>query len=238
MADLSKYIRHPVYTTTGATAWFDDQRPLGAGRHQIILANNALHLTRENSLRTLAHHPGTTTLWRSYVTGTTGDPTPAQIDWMRLPGNGVLALDLGVHHAVAYGTDRRWPRLRCTFRWAPEDAGDTIGAVLVVIPAPTRPEPSAVGLRGAGTAFYSSDSYTGSTSFADGVLSIELSDAHLADLSTAPTAGYPPAAPPTLESGTRFAFRAFLGAYNSGNQDVGGRRASLVGISLYLQTPL
>lgn len=237
MADLDRYSKHPASTVTGATAWFDDQRPLGAGRHQVVLCNNALHLVRQNSLRTLAHHVGSTTIWRTVAVGTaSGAPTPDQVQWMRLPADGVLLVDLGVQSVVAYGTGVPYPRLKLSARWAPESAGDTVGAVLVVLPAALGPAATApVDLGLVGPAYYDSDSYTGSTAFANLALQIPLTDEHVAELPTACAPGYPPSAP--TETGVRFAFRSYLGTYNSSNQNAAGRRASMLGISLYLETP-
>jgi len=235
VADLGYYLRHPASTTTGASSWFDDDRPLGAGRFQLFFGSNGLHLLRENSLRHLASHPGTETgLWRTVAVGDAGSaPSPSSIQWGRVPGDGVLLVDFGVHHVQRYGETASWPRLRCDFRWAPEDGGDAIGAILVVIPAPTGPGATAPIVLPTSPEYYASAVYTGSTSFADASLTVGLSDALVAPLYTAPAAGYPPVDPD--EQGQRMAFRALFGTFNSSDQNAPGRRAGVVGLSLFLE---
>lgn len=235
MCDLGYYLRHPPATSTGAASLLDAQRPLGAGRFQFLFGSNALHLLRENSLRTLAAHPGTVNgLWRTSLGGVAA-PTPADVQWGRVPGDGVLLVDFGVHHVERYGERASWPVVRCDFRWAPEDAGDTIGAVLVVIPAPTGPGATAPIVLPSSPDFYAADTYTGSTSFADQTLRVPLSDALVAPLHTSPASGYPAAEPD--EQGRRNAFRAFLGTFNTSDQNAPGRRASVLGLSLFLEAP-
>jgi hypothetical protein len=233
MADLGYYVRHPASSTTGAASWFDDDRPLGAGRFQIIYGSNALHLLRENPLRTLGAHPGSLNgIWRTTATGTTG-ATPSSVQWGRAPGDGVLLVDWGVHHVTRVGDTASWPRLRCDFRWAPEDGGDTLGAVLVVVPVSSWAGSTVPIVLPTSSEYYDATTYTGSTSYADASLTVALTDTLLAPMHTAPAAGYPPVEPD--EQGERFAFRALLGFYNTSDQNAVGRRGSALGLSLFLE---
>ena len=160
MADLSP--PSGIRRRRGPGDGMDDQQPLGAGRHQLILANNALHLTRENSPSHARAPPGTTTLFARTSRGNDNDPTPAQIDWMRLRATGRARLDLGcttrsrtapIAAGLGCGARSGGPLEDAGARSAPggDPRTDATGFS----------RGSAVGLRGAGTAFYSSDNLHG-----------------------------------------------------------------------------
>jgi hypothetical protein len=229
MATVNRYLRHPASTVTGSGAVFDENHPLGAGRHQLLLASNTRYLLRQNTTRQVATHPGVRLFWRASARGISatfsGSPGPDEIQWdQRAPS--AVSLCLGTHHTKRFPGDARFPQLVARFRTVLEDPGDTMGVVLLVVP----------GLRGhpTSTAHHTSSTYTG-TAYASRTLTLPLSEGDLARVGMEPVSGTSTDA--SDEPGEVLAFVAFLGAYCSSNQNAVGRRASIVGITLGLEAP-
>lgn len=225
MSALDRYIRHPVAGTSGATAIIDANRPLGAGRFQLVLAGNTAWLSKQNALRTLASHPGVGSFYRQATDASTAAPTPGNIPWNYRTKDGAVTICLGTHYVWRYPENGRWPKLTCSFRWMVE-GGYTLGAALIVVPGRRRPTE--------GPGRYDNGTTT-SASFARKRLSLSLEDADLERVDHRPVGGTS-TTPPT-EGGQLALFTAYLGAVNSSNTNTAGQLAYIRAVSLFLEAP-
>lgn len=191
-------------------------QPLGAGLAQ-ILASNAVHLARENGLRTLAEHPGSATdAWRNLLVAGDVNAFP----WDFSAGDGTVILCTGPRLVRFYGETVRAPRFEARWRWkAP--SGYTAGAILLVTPGLAQPD----------TARHPYvTTTTTSTSLVDASLTLTL-DAGLRQ--TRERQVYPAAA--ADETGTVHEACAFLGWWCTSNQ--GSDPVVIRGASIFLREP-
>ena len=228
MATINRYLRHVASSTTGSTAPFDENQGFGAGRHQLLLASNARYLLQRNAVRPLATHPGVRDFWRASLRGISstylGTPGADEIQWQLRASDGALAIHLGTHVVKRYPGDTHLPSLVVRYRIALDDAGDTAGVVLLAEPGGY---PSA-------RSHSTGTTHTG-TSWSAGSLTLPLEDRDVQRVRLLPVGGTSSDAPE--EEGDALLVSVWMGAYCSSNQDAGGRRASLVGITLGLEPP-
>lgn len=221
---FSRYLRHRAAGSTQDDAIVNRYLPLDAGR-MAILANNAQHLCEQNPRRALRQHPGVRDFYAPALTGTSfvDAPTVNDIRWAVSQKDGACCIDLGTFFAWPF-PGGRLPRLRCKFTTAVE-GGYSLGWVLAVSP----------GGRGPLSAVAQASGVTTSATWTEREPYVDLARGHLQTLTMAPTNGVSEVS--TAEAGQVPTFRAFLGAYNSSNSNTGGARASIVGITLYLEQP-
>lgn len=228
MATINRYLRHVASSTTGSSAPFDENQGFGAGRHQLLFASNTRYLLVRNAVRPLAAHPGVSNFWRASLRGISstyvGTPGPDEIQWQRLTSDGVCALHLGTHVVKRYPGDTRYPQLVLRYRRILEDAGDTMGVVLVVEPLgyPT------------GRSHANGTTHTG-TSWAAGEVTLQLEERDLVRRRLLPVGGESASA--TTEEGDALIVNCWMGAYCSSNQSAVGRRASIAAVTLGLEPP-
>lgn len=222
MSLFSRYLRHRAPGATQDDALVQRYLPLDAGR-MAILANNAQHLAEQNPRRALRQHPGVRDFYAPALDGTSfvDPPTTSQIRWAVSQKDGACCIDLGTFSAWPM-PDGRLPRVTCAFTTMVEGAF-TLGWVFAVSP----------GLRGPLAAVAQPSGVTTSATWDAASASVNLDRGSLAPWSCAPTNGIDEAS--TEEAGDLMAFRAYLGAYCSSNTNSGGSRASIVGVSLYLE---
>lgn len=224
MSLLQRYIRHRAPGSTQDDALVNRYLPLDAGR-MVILANNAQHLCEQNPRRALRQHPGVRDFYAPAMSGTsfTAAPTVNDIRWATSQKDGACCIDLGTFYVWKL-PGGRLPRLTAAFTAAVE-GGYSLGWVLGVSP----------GLRGPLSAVAQAGDVTTSATWTRNDAFIDLTPGCLAPWTMAPTNGI--AEPATDETGGLQVFRAFLGAYCSSNSNTSGARASIVGVSLYLEQP-
>jgi hypothetical protein len=224
---FSRYLRHAVPGTTGANGIVAANNPWGAGR-ATALRNNAQHLVEVNYRRTLWNDPGVVDFYRASASANpvapslwTDPPGLWDIRWRYTAKTGGLALDLGTHYVWRTPTGR-WPRLVVRFQLKVA-ATYTAGILLAAAPGQEGPL-DAIGV--------ASGAYT-DTTFTEQELGLNLESDCVARRAFAGADGT--AAPVIDDRGDLYLFRAFLGGYCS--SDSGSDPASIVGITLSLETP-
>lgn len=128
------YIAHPPAGSGGANDLFAKNHPVGAGRVQMLLGNNAMWLEQMNACRNLAAHPG----FFSFTDHGTNDyafdpdfaPTWENFHWNWSNQNkgeqcGANAC-LGYHYVWTFYGASVYPRLRLTFRYRTQTSGAKI----------------------------------------------------------------------------------------------------------------
>lgn len=226
MTDLDRYLLHPASTATGATSWLDNDRPLGAGRHQSVVGSNLLRLGRANCCRPLFSHPGVRGIWRPARDPVfSGHPVVGDLNWTFSPKDGGIAIDLGTHWVWRYATDTRWPQVVLTLRAAVENSGDTLGTFFGITPG----ERFLVERDPHDTELFTTTSYTTKR------YALSLSEESLERMEFTPLGGTGAGDPD--EHIQLYRFRAWLGGYNTSNANTPGRLAHVLGISLGLEPP-
>lgn len=222
-----RYIITPAFDS--ADTHFRANEPLGAGRVQIA-AHNARLVADRNTYRPLVQHPGWRDFWAQAAvpalappaTGT--GPVVGDIQWTLGPKSGGVTFCSGPHYAWPC-PDGRWPKVRFTWLWQ-VDGGNTAAAMVAIAP-----EGRSVLDAGA----VPDSAITTSASWARVTLDVPLSRSVVRPTLHEPVPGT--STDPPTDRVQLFEFRVFLGAYNSGNADVSGQRANLLGLSVFLVPP-
>jgi len=199
-------------------ARFQADKPLGSGLVQIV-GSNAELAARENNLRTLWEHPGSSNIYADLPLG--GVPF---FDWDTDASAGRFTAFCGVHRVRPHGSSGLWPKLVLRARGlAPSTY--TLGLILVALPAPGLPSVSA-GLYDTIT--------TTATSLTDLTLSLSLDSSRVGQTPIRPRLGHG-AITTVDEAGEAPSVALYLGAWcTSGGS---GSKAELHEITLYLAPP-
>lgn len=183
-----------------------------------ILASNATLATRENELRTVWER-GPVQVWADC---TTSDDERTFL-WSGTEADGVLAQYVGTVRVRLYGETARPPRVVLACRGA-APGGQTLGVILMALPAFAAPDPGAP---------MQAVARTTSTTVVDLTATVNLTAESLGVTAIAPPAtGSPPAVD---ETGTMTSVDLYVGAYCTSNGS--GSKASLGGLTVYLAEP-
>lgn len=210
--------------TTTIKRWLDipaaranSSGPLGAGLVQLI-GSNATHAARQNNLRCLWEHPGSSNIYADVPPGGLD-----YFDWDDVESDGRFTAYAGLHRVRLFGETTRWPRLELRFRGlAP--SGYELGVILVAMPAPGLPT----------TRGQYATMTTSATSLTDCALTLALDGSGMGTQRVAPRAGT--GVLTTLdEVGAVPAVAVYLGAWctSGGSQ----REAEMHGLTLFLREP-
>lgn len=193
-------------------------QPLGAG-HMQMMASNATLAARENEIRPLWEHPGSSNVYADLPLG--GVPF---FDWDTEETAGRFTAFCGVHRARRYGETIKYPRLELRLRGLAPSTFQ-LGVILVAMPGPGQPS--------AGTGLYTTLT-TGSTSLTPMKLTLDLAPLAMGSSLIAPRTGTGTIT--TLpESGRVPSVAVYVGAWcTSGGS---GAKAEMRGMTLFLREP-
>lgn len=210
--------------TTTIKRWLDlptsrtnANEPLGSGLVQII-GSNATHAARQNNLRTLWEHPGSSNIYADLPAGGLDF-----FDWDDVEADGRFVAYCGLHRVRPYGETASWPRLELRFRALAPTPYD-LGVVLVAMPAPGLPT----------TRGQYATMTTNVTTMTDCALTLALQGGGMGSQRVAPRAGTG-VLTSLDEDGQVPAVAIYLGAWcTSGGS---GSKAEMHGLTLFLREP-
>ena len=219
---IDRYIHLP--TAGGADDRLRAGQPLGSGVMQ-ILASNATHIARANSLRTLWQSPGEGNIAGTLGFGASAGITtrPDLFDWDASPysGTGVMVYFAGVHRIRPYGETGQWPRVVLSARIG-AGGTSTAGIILCGRPAMGRPQPDDL---------YATATNTGPT-LARVTATIYPTDRSVGPRLVAPLDETTTPSPPPAEMGRDTVMAIYIGVWTDG-----AGKANARGLTLYLAAP-
>ena len=215
LTTLGTWVRLPL--ALGADDRMRADEP-GSATDFAVIGSNATLAARENELRVLWER-GPFEVWADCAE--TDDERTLR--WNATEGDGVLAQFCGVHR-VRVRDDGQAPTVTFTVRGAPP-SGETLGIVILVLPAFAAPDPLAPA-RGVARRSTASTGRLSAT--------VTLTPDALGTRTVTPVAGYAPAAS-VDEQGTMTEVAVYVGAWCT--SDSSGAKASLGGMTVYLAEP-
>ena len=250
---LGYYLQHPPSSASGPTQPYGGNAPLGAGRWQLQMANNVLHLQSLYPRRPILWHQGTLPLVGLYLPDYYtywGRPRPGGV-WPNLPTpgdvlwntvqDGLNTFGSGVWHGAfceSFGSHQvflsasgKWPIVRVTARGRTQRvlSGPSSTIALYLVLAPGSQGPSVVG---SGVGACAIDAQTSTTNtYLDLAVEQGITDPCVEQRSIAMTTGSTPT--PVQETG-RVGYvhimvgAMVLGASHPGNVNYPGDLSSIV----------